>query len=438
MSPRSVRCPRAPCDPSRGLTSSLSAPPALVIHVRYEHIDNDQQLAQFCQAIAAEPYVAFDTEFVSEDTYRPQLCLIQIAAGTRLAIVDPLSLEDLRPFWNLVADERHETIVHAGREEFRFCLHAIGRRPARWFDVQMAAGFVGLEYPAAYGTLIGRLLGKSLPKGETRTDWRRRPLSQKQLEYAVHDVKYLKPLRDTLGQRLEKLNRAGWLQDELAAWQAQVEEAESSEQWRRVSGSSGLPPRQLAIVRELWRWRDAEARRRDIPARRILRDDLIVELARRQTAEPARVRAIRGMEHRGVQPQLGRIAECIRVALELPEAEYPRMAGRGDSTQPPLVLLGQFLSAALSCICRDLQLAPALVGSVQDVRDLIAYRLQLSGNGGRQPPQLARGWRQEVIGRRIEDFLTGTVALRVDDPLAEQPLAIEPLTGRQPAAAENS
>ena len=136
----------------------------------YEHITSDTQLVNFCDKIRNAPLIGFDTEFVSEDTFQPQLCLVQVATDECRAVIDPLTIGDIRPFWNLLAAPNHETIVHAGREELRFCMRAIGQCPHQIFDLQIAAGFVGLEYPAAYSTLIQRILKKSLSKGETRTD----------------------------------------------------------------------------------------------------------------------------------------------------------------------------------------------------------------------------------------------------------------------------
>lgn len=392
--------------------------------MQYEHIDDVQQLREFCDSSAGAKCLAFDTEFVSEDTFRPYLCLIQVAADDRLAVIDPIAIEDVTSFWRLLAKPGHETIVHAGREEFRFCLDAIGERPTNWFDIQIAAGFVGLEYPAAYSTLISKLLGKNLPKGETRTDWRRRPLSDKQLDYAVQDVVYLKQIRDILAGRLDKLNRREWLADELDCWLAQLEHAENTEQWRRVSGSAGLSARKLAIVREVWRWRDAEAADRNAPPKRILRDDLIVEIARRQTDNVQRIRSVRGMEHRHLQRHLEAIADCVKRAEELPDHDCPRPVRRGEVSQPSLVLLGQFLNTALGCICRTSELAPGLVGSLQDMRDLIAHRLELT-NSDSELPRLAQGWRAKVIGPEIEKLLRGELGLRVGDPMADQPLSLE-------------
>ena len=196
----------------------------------------------------------------------------------------------------MLAAPGHETIVHAGREELLFCLGAAGRPPERLFDVQIAAGLVGFEYPAGYGSLMFKLLGQRLNKGETRTDWRRRPLSTGQIEYALDDVRYLDAMAARLRERLSRLNRDAWLETEMAAWKSDVEATRSDERWWRVSGISGLSRRGLAIVRELWRWREAEAQRRDCPTRRVLRDDLIIELAKRKSDDPKQIRALRGME----------------------------------------------------------------------------------------------------------------------------------------------
>lgn len=402
----------------------MDLPRKTSVRVRYDFITTDQQLQDFCAAIASAGAVAFDTEFVSEDNYRPDLCLLQIAAGGRLAVVDTHAVKDVTPFWKLIATPGRETIVHAGREEFRFCRAAIGQRPHQLIDVQIAAALVGLEYPAAYGTLISKLLGKSLPKGETRTDWRRRPLSDSQITYALQDVLYLEQIRNLLVGQIEKLGRLSWLESEMLAWQQQVEDAESGERWRRVSGISGMSARALAILRELWYWREEEARRRNLPPKRVLRDDLLVELAKRGTADPKRIAAVRGLERGDLQRHLPKIAACIERALALPESQYPRHL-RGSSLSQ-LTLIGQFLSTALGSICRTKQVAPSLVGTAQDVRELIAYRLNLEEYEADELPILAQGWRAEVVGQMIDDLLAGKLAIRIADPLSDHPLSFEP------------
>jgi len=392
--------------------------------VQYDNIISDQDLRDFCGSIAGAKIIAFDTEFVSEDSYQPDLCLIQVAAAGRLAIIDPLEVQDLSPFWQLLTTPGKETLVHAGREEFRFCLKATGKRPSGWFDVQLAAGLVGLEYPASYGNLAYKLLGKSLSKDETRTDWRKRPLSQRQLEYALLDVLDLEAIRNVLHDDLSRLERVPWLAEELEAWQDGIEAAEAStEKWRRIGGLAGMSRRTLAVVRDLWIWRDAEAERRNCPPRRILRDDLIIELAKRQTADVKRIRSLRGMEYSGVQRHLPKIASVIEAALELKDEGLPHSERK--NSRPQLNLLGQFLSTALGSICRKASVAASLVGTAQDVRDLIAYRLNLGGFEEGELPALASGWRSLVVGQVIDHLLAGDISIRITDPLADEPLAFE-------------
>lgn len=384
-------------------------------------ITTDRQLADLCRRLSDARWIAFDTEFVSEHTYRPQLCLVQVGIEGYLAAIDPLAVGDLAPFWQALADGNHETIVHAGREELVFSLAATGRPPARMFDVQLAAGFIGLEYPAGYGNLISRLLGRTPRKGETRTDWRRRPLSEPQIDYALEDVRHLPDLRDKLRDRLEELGRIKWFETEMADFQADVAGMHTRERWRKVAGSSGLSSRSQAIVRELWLWREQEAARRDCPIRRVLRDDLIVELAKRRSADPKQVRAVRGLERGDLQRHLPDMCQAIGRALDAADDACPETIRREAS--PQLTMLGQFLSSALSSICRAAEVAPSLVGTPNDVRELVAYQLgELQTD---EPPVLAQGWRAEVVGHLLDDLLAGKVSIRIRNPRAEQPLAFE-------------
>lgn len=389
----------------------------------FENVVSDQHLRDFCAVLASAPVIAFDTEFVSEDTYLPELCLIQVAAGPTLAIIDPLEIQDLTPFWELLATPGRTVLVHAGREEFRFHMRGVGKRPADWFDIQIAAGMIGLEYPASYGTLVQKLLGKTLRKDETRTDWRRRPLSPRQLEYALQDVADLESIRTILLNRLGEMNRLHWLKDEFSAWMDDVEAYDQGERWRRVGGLAGMSPRSLALVRAIWTWRDEEAQERDAPPRRILRDDLLIELAKRQTGDLKRIRSLRGMERGDIQRFLPKIGQIIERAMQLPDSELPRPERK--AYRPQLNLLGQFLSTALGGLCRQASVAPALAGTAEDVRDLVAYRLQLGSFGAGEAPSLAQGWRAEVIGSAIDQLLAGEMSIRIRDPLDDEPLAFE-------------
>lgn len=393
----------------------------------HETINSAAQLADLCRRLARADRIGIDTEFVSEDTFRPELCLVQVVTQEDLVVIDPYRAGDMTKFWETLADGSHSTIVHAAREEVNFALTACGRPPANIFDTQLAAGFCSAEYPSSYGSVVTKFLNARPAKGEQRTDWRRRPLTTEQIDYALEDVRYLLPLYDTLGRKLKKLNRLEWLGDETQRWLTDVVDARETPRWRRVSGIGNLAPRNLAIVRELWMWRRAEAEKRDVPPRRILRDDLLVELAKRKSDTIEKIRALRGM-HQGMKnDMLSQLATCVKCGMEAPLDDIVRQSQEAMPSQ--LNLLGQFLSPALSSICRNANVAMSLAGTATDVRDLIAYRLGFGSGESGEPPILADGWRAELVGHLIEELLAGKKSIRIEDPMSEHPLAFDPVGG---------
>jgi ribonuclease D len=388
----------------------------------FETVTTDSQLRDLVGRLAPHPHVAFDTEFVSEHTYRSQLCLVQVAAPGILAVIDTLVVRELEPFWRLLAEPGRTTVVHAGREEMGFILHAIKARPARLFDVQVAAGLVDHDYPAGYASIVRRFLDLPTNKGETRTDWRQRPLSAAQLEYAVDDVRHLEELWQTLQGDLEKLGRVTWMDEEMATWQDDVEESFVRKRWRRVSGMNGLTRRELAIAREVWHWRDALAEERDMPPRRVLRDDLLVELAKRKSADERQISAIRGMQRSDLRHILKSLSAAIERGLDLPDDECP--GGERHRAPPPqLAVLGQFMATAIAGLCRQMQLAPALVGTSSDMRDLLAHKLGYFDD--ERPPLLSTGWRAGVVGDVVDDLLSGKASLRIGNIRSHDPLVID-------------
>jgi ribonuclease D len=388
----------------------------------FDLVTSDTQLRQLVDRLAGHGHVAFDTEFVSEHTYRSQLCLIQVAAPDTLAVIDTLKVRELEPFWQLLTDPGRTTIVHAGREEMGFILQAIRARPASLFDVQVAAGLVDHDYPAGYASIVRRFLNLPTNKGETRTDWRQRPLSPAQLEYAIDDVRHLEKLWRKLQGKLESTGRSAWMQSEMATWQDDVEESFVRKRWRRVSGLNGLSRRELAIARELWHWRDSVAESRDMPPKRVLRDDLLVELCKRKSADERQISAIRGMQRSDLRHIIHGISEAIDRGLALPDEECP--GGERHRAPPPqLAVLGQFLATAVAGVCRQMHIAPSLVGTASDMRDLLAHKLGYFD--GEREPLLASGWRAEMVGSLVDDLLTGRASLRIGDLTSPDPLVID-------------
>ena len=386
--------------------------------MNYTNIRNSDELHQLCERLQQCDVIGFDTEFVSETTYRPQLCLIQLAAddGT-LAIIDPMTVRSTEPFWELIASGDHTVVAHAAREETRFC-HRYGDGPiGNLFDTQLAAGFVGMEFPASLATLVSRLVGKTLPKGETRTDWARRPLTDDQLSYALSDVTELLEMHRQLSGMLTDRQRWDWLNEETMLRQQRTIDADTGENWRSVSGCSGLNPRQLEIVRQIWRWRDAQARKLDRLPRRVLRDDLVVELARRGSTDVTKIKGIRGMERRNLVSQYDAIAAAVRRGKETPEEDLPRRPRSKRTSVSPM--LSQFASASMACIARNHELAPSIVGNSDDVKEFLSAELQNAGDGS---AALARGWRGEIVASTLRKVLSGQLAIRVADVREPQPL----------------
>ena len=390
-------------------------------------ITTENELSALCDRLTGVDYIAFDTEFVSEDTFVPELCLIQVATLDVCATIDTLAVKDLSQFWKLLSEGDHITIAHAAREELRFSQRAVQAAPANLFDTQIAAGIVGHDYPASYSALVSRYLRLRLDKGETRTDWRRRPLTQAQIRYALDDVIHLIPLYQKLQNRLEEHGRMQWLVDETAAWMQTVYDADTKPRWRRVSGIGSVSGSSLSIVRELWLWRQDEARTKNIPAKRILRDDLIIEIAKRKSADQEKIKSIRGLYRGTIKNYLSDIAGCAERGLETPVERSSRKRPKAAPSQ--LNLLGQFLTPALSSICRNAEVATSLAGTATHVRDLIAFKLGFPREDDSSPPKLATGWRAEVVGHLLEELLAGNKSIRIEDAKSDHPLAFEDVDG---------
>jgi len=386
--------------------------------VPMEFVDSTAKLTESCRRLADSQLIAFDTEFVSEDTYRPELCLIQVATESQLVVIDPLAVPDVTPFWELVVSPQRRVVVHAGREEILFCYRATGQTIPGLFDCQLAYGLVSGEFPISYANLVQRLAGLQLDKEETRSDWRRRPLSDRQLQYAIQDVAPLPSLFTKLQRQLATGGRDAWFAEEADRRQESLARSVEDEQWHRISGIQHLSDRQLGIVRRLWQWRDQEAASRDVPPRRVLRDDLIIELAKRGSSDLQHIGSIRGLEHRHLRPRWAELAECIEQGKQM---EIPRPARRSGRGQPnPPQLLVQFLTASLAFICRSQRISPALIGTTDDVKEFVRYRLQ---GADQQPlPALLEGWRGQIVGNQLDAVLRGELALCLDDPLQEMPL----------------
>ncbi|HKI31971.1 MAG TPA: HRDC domain-containing protein [Gemmataceae bacterium] len=387
-------------------------------------VTTPQELGACCEHLAACRRFGFDTEFVGENTYHPHLCLVQVATSERLFLIDPLAVGPLDAFWRLVVDPQNVVVVHAGREEVRLCRLWAGQTPDHFFDLQIAAGLVGLAYPLGAGALIHQLLGVQLAKAETLTEWRDRPLTAAQVRYAFDDVRYLLAAHERVAGRLDSLRRADWASEDFARMAAAVTPEEvPAEKWRKLRGLGSLDRRRLAIVRSIYNWREETAARMNRPARTIVRDDLIVEIARRNPARERDLQPIRGLPRR----DLPAILQAVEVARALPPEQWPRAAER-EQDPPQVGLVANVLQAVLGDFCARHQLAPGLVATSSDVKLLVRARMQ-----GAPPPAeslLTQGWRARHVLPELLAVLEGRRSLRIVNVRADSPFVVEDVGGK--------
>ena len=380
-----------------------------------------EDFAACCADLARWPRLGLDTEFVGEDSYEPDLCLIQVATPETLYLIDPFSAGPVEPFWQLLLDPARLVVVHAGREEVRLCHRATGQTPPNVFDLQIAAGLVGLNYPMGHGNLVHALLGKQLDKAETLTEWRSRPLTKAQIRYAFDDVRFLLALWQKLDERLTALGRGDWAREEFDRLRATVTPADNgllpsqADRWRKLRGIGSLDRKRLAMVRELYLAREALAAENNRPARTILRDDLLVEIARRNPKTPHDVQVVRGMTKRFV----GAFFAAVERARSSPPDDHPKQTER-EQDQPQLALVTSILTAVMADFCAREKLAPGLTATTNDLRCLARAKL-LDVPVDDSP--LTRGWRSAHLLPHLQAVLDGRRAVRVADVRADAPFA---------------
>jgi ribonuclease D len=387
-------------------------------------VDGPAGLAECCEHLAGCSAFGFDTEFIGEETFHPRLCLVQVATAERLFVIDPLAVGSLACFWELVADPARVVVVHAGREEIRMCQQGCGRPPGNLFDLQVAAGLVGLGYPMGHAALVYHLLKVQLSKGETLTDWARRPLTGQQIQYAYDDVRYLLPLWRQITKRLDKLGRADWAAEEFRTHSRRaLAEDPAIERWRKLRGLGSLDRRRLAVVRELFAWREGIAERQNRPARTVVRDDLVVEIARRLPQKDKDLTVLRGLP----KFDYAGLLNAVQRGRDLPAEAWPALPER-DNDPPQVGLVASLLMAVLGDLCARSALTPGLTATTSDVKLLARAHFQ----GADLPAEsaLTRGWRSRAVLPAMLAVLEGRQAVRVADVRAAAPFE---LTGAPPA-----
>ncbi|HLI12480.1 MAG TPA: ribonuclease D [Alphaproteobacteria bacterium] len=370
-------------------------------------IADSASLAAFCHRLASSPYVTVDTEFMRDKTYYPQLCLVQLAGDEEAAAVDTLAPGmDLAPLTDLLGRTDTLKVFHAGRQDIEIFYLLSGRVPAPIFDTQVAAMVCGFGDSVGYDTLVAKLTGAHIDKSSRFTDWSARPLTERQIRYAIEDVTHLRQVYEKLNRRLERSGRAGWLAEEMALLSdPQTYQLAPENAWLRLKTRSGNP-RFLAVLRELAAWRELEAQKRNIPRNRMLRDEALIEIAAHHPANAAELARTRGLSRGFAEGRMGEaVLAAVRRGLAIPEEDCPQPPPRVE-TPRDLGAAIELLKVLLKVQCDAHHVAPKLVASAAD--------LELIAADDDAPVAALKGWRREIFGEAALALKHGRLALALD------------------------
>jgi len=386
------------------------------------YIDTPEQLQSACQQMQSCHVLAIDTEFHRETTYYPEFALLQIYGSGQCWIIDPLALKDLSAVWKVLCDPNILKVFHAGRQDLEIILKETGQLPLPLFDTQVAAALLGLGQQVGFGNLVQRLLKKELAKQESFSDWMARPLRAKQLEYAADDVIWLMPIYQSLYESLEARGRLAWLEEEQSKLCSveTYQETPDSLMWR-VKGSNKLKGRALACLRALAVWREEQAQQRNLPRRRLIADEPLLEIARRDKITLELMKSIRGVSqgfvHRFGQ-ELINISEQVKL---LPESSWPKVERRSHHTTGTDLRL-ELLDTLLRLKAEEGDISAAILSNKSDLAELASWGKQCK----LPEPELPclQGWRRTLVGHDLLRLLRGEIALGINtqtgNPIIEE------------------
>ena len=370
-------------------------------------ITKTPDLVHFCQSLKGTPFVTVDTEFMRENTYYPILCLVQVAGPDSDAAIDALAPGlDLAPLFDLLDAPETLKVFHAARQDIEIFYHLMGYVPAPLFDSQVAAMVCGFGDQVGYENLIAKLTKARIDKSSRFTDWSRRPLSDKQIQYALADVTHLRDAYRKLVAELEHNGREKWLEAEMAILTSPATyEADPMQAYKRIKARNAKP-RVEALLRELAAWREREAKRRDVPRNRVLRDETLLEIAHHAPRTPGELERTRGLGERLAQgPQGQEILKAVERGLAIPETELPKAEER-DDLPSGIGPVSDLLKVFLKMICEETGVAQKLIASASDIDNIAAY-------GAKAQVPAMEGWRYEMFGQAAVKLRSGEMGLAI-------------------------
>jgi ribonuclease D len=355
-------------------------------------ITTNDALAAFCKDVAGDTYITVDTEFLRETTYYPKLCLIQIAGENHNALIDPLAPGlSLQPFFDLMANPAVLKVFHAASQDIEILVNMANLVPTPVFDTQIAAMVCGFGDQVGYEAIVRKLVGAQIDKSSQFTDWSRRPLTHKQMAYALSDVTHLRVVYEKLRAQIDAEDRSDWLEDELAdlanADKYRVDPAQS---WRRIKARIQNKKQQAALM-AVAAWREREAQTKNVPRGRILKDDAVGEIAIQVPQTTDAMHQLRLLPRGSADSSIGKgILAAIKDGLSWDPATLPSPKGRGDEMSASQEAAAEVLKLALKIVSENAGVAPKLLASSADI-DAIAISDEAD------VPAM-QGWRRTVFG----------------------------------------
>jgi ribonuclease D len=372
-----------------------------------EPITKTKKLAEACARLAQHPFVTVDTEFLRESTYYPVLCVAQMASTDEAVVVDAIADGiDLAPFFALMGDEKVIKVFHAARQDIEICWHEAGIIPHPIVDTQVAAMVLGYGDSISYDQLVQRITGDTLDKSHRFTDWTRRPLSEAQLAYAISDVTHLRDVYLTLAADLEKRGRSEWMREEMKVLtSAETYRFEPEHAWERLK-TRVRKPKELAVLVEVAAWREREAQARDVPRSRVIKDDVIGDIALQAPTTIERLGGLRSLPKGFERSKWGEaIVEAVKRGLArdpktLPRLDRPRGAVNGQATV-------ELLKVLLRMTAERHGVAAKVIATVDDLD-------RIAGDDAADVPAL-HGWRRDLFGEKALALKHGRLSLAIEN-----------------------
>jgi len=367
-----------------------------------QYIDTEVELISFCQTIADTAWMTVDTEFLREKTYSPQLCLIQVATDEHIACIDPLTISNLDPILDLIYNPNITVVFHAARQDLELLYLIRGSLPSNLFDTQIAATILGYGDQIGYGNLVKQCIDVDLDKAHSRTDWTKRPLDPAQIEYAADDVRYLRDVYKLLTSQLTEKKRTHWLDDDFALLTS-IDTYKSNPDtiWRKVKGFGRLKGLQLAILQRLAAWREARAIKSNRPRRWILKDDVLLDLAKLAPESIEKFSMIRSLESSTINRYGEALLAEIKQAKALDKDQWPVLRKTKPLSQQQNAIVDA-LMALVRKYCDEQSIAPVAVVSRKEIERMVSGETDLP---------ILQGWRNEIVGQHLKDFLDGKLSI---------------------------